>query len=150
MAERERALLVGVVLPASDRTAVEAHLDELTQLVDTAGGEVVGRITQERNAPDRRLFVGKGKVEEIAEVVEELGVRLVVFDDDLSSSQVRHLEEALPDGIKVLDRTGVILDIFALRARTREAQTQVELAQLNYLSSRLTRRWQRGITPLDK
>jgi GTP-binding protein HflX len=141
MAERERAVLVGVVLPGVPLFTVNAHLDELAQLVDTAGGEAVARVTQERKAPDARFFVGKGKVEEIAAAVGEHGARLVVFDDDLSASQARHLEEALPDGVKVLDRAGVILDIFALRARTREAQTQVELAQLNYMLSRLTRRW---------
>ena len=141
MAHRERAVLVGVVLPGTPRGALSAHLDELAQLVDTAGGEAVGRVTQERKSPDRRSFVGKGKVEEIAAAVAELKARLVVFDDDLSSAQARHLEEALPEGVKVMDRAGVILDIFALRARTREAQTQVELAQLNYSLSRLTRRW---------
>ena len=123
------------------REALTAHLDELAQLVDTAGGEAVGRITQERKSPDRKSFVGKGKVEEIAAAVAALDARLVVFDDDLSSAQARHLDEAMPDGVKVLDRAGVILDIFAQRARTREAQTQVELAQLNYSLSRLTRRW---------
>jgi GTP-binding protein HflX len=142
MAERERAVLVGLALPASPRSAVEAHLDELSQLVDTAGGEAVARVIQERRAPDPGFFVGRGKVGQIAQATLEHGAGLVVFDDDLSPGQVRHIEEALPEGIKVLDRTGVILDIFALRARTREAQTQVELAQLNYLMSRLTRRWQ--------
>jgi GTP-binding protein HflX len=141
MAERERAVLVGVSVRGLSATVVKLHLDELAQLVDTAGGVAVARVTQERKAPDPRFFVGKGKVEEIAAAVAEHGARLVVFDDDLSPSQARHLEEALPDDVKVLDRAGVILDIFALRARTREAQTQVELAQLDYLRSRLTRRW---------
>ena len=141
MAERERAVLVGVVVPGVPRTEVVAHLDELAQLVDTAGGEVPARLVQERKSPDPATFIGKGKVGELAALVTEHGARLVVFDDDLSASQVRHLEESLPDGLKVLDRAAVILDIFALRARTREAQTQVELAQLSYLLSRLTRRW---------
>jgi len=141
MTKREKAILVGVGFPGMPSGMLATHLDELAQLVDTAGGEVVGRITQERKAPDGKFFVGKGKVEEIAAAVSEAGARLVVFDDDLSGSQARHVEEALPDDVKVLDRAGVILDIFALRARTREAQTQVELAQLNYLRSRLTRRW---------
>ncbi len=134
-------MLVGVALPGVPMSTVNAHLDELAQLVDTAGGDAVARVTQERRTPDSRSFVGKGKVAEIAAAVGEHGARLVVFDDDLSASQARHLEEALPDGVKVLDRAGVILDIFALRARTREAQTQVELAQLTYTLSRLTRRW---------
>ena len=141
MAEREKAVLVGVSVRGLSGAVVKTHLDELAELVDTAGGEAVARVTQERKAPDPRFFVGKGKVEEIAEAVAAHGARLVVFDDDLSPSQARHLEEALPDDVKVLDRAGVILDIFALRARTREAQTQVELAQLDYLRSRLTRRW---------
>ncbi|HNX51159.1 MAG TPA: GTPase HflX [Thermoanaerobaculaceae bacterium] len=138
---RERALLVGVVLRASSRATVEAHLDELGQLVDTAGGVEVGRLVQERSSPDPATFIGRGKVGELADLVRAQGARLVVFDDDLSGSQVRHLEEAMPEDVKVVDRAGVILDIFALRARSREAQTQVEKAQLSYLVSRLTRRW---------
>ncbi len=141
MIAREGAVLVGVALPGLARRMVEEHLDELAQLVDTAGGQEVGRVVQERAAPDPAFFIGRGKVGEVAELVEETGARLVVFDDDLTGAQVRHLEEGLPEGVKVMDRAGVILDIFALRARTREAQTQVELAQLKYLLPRLTRRW---------
>ena len=110
--------------------------------MDTAGGVAVARLLQERKSPDPTTFIGKGKVGELAALAKENGAKLVVFDDDLSPSQVRHLEEALPADVKVLDRAGVILDIFALRARTREAQIQVELAQLTYLLSRLTRRWE--------
>ncbi len=138
---RERAVLVGVVLPKVPKAAVAAHLDELAQLVDTAGGEAVARLVQERKGPDPAFFIGRGKVAELCALVNDTQARLVVFDDDLSSRQVRHLEEELPENVKVLDRAGVILDIFALRARTSEAQTQVELAQLGYLLSRLTRRW---------
>lgn len=138
---RERAVLVGVRLGGGSRAVVEAHLDELAQLVDTAGGVAVARIVQERGAPDPATFVGRGKVGELAEIVRAQGAALVVFDDDLSGAQVRHLEEALPEHVKVLDRAGVILDIFALRARSREAQTQVEMAQLAYHLPRLTRRW---------
>lgn len=134
-------MLVGVVLPGLARRTVEEHLDELAQLVDTAGGREVGRVVQERAAPDPAFFIGRGKVAEVAQLVEEAGARLVVFDDDLTGAQVRHLEEELPEGVKVVDRAEVILDIFALRARSREAQTQVELAQLKYLLPRLTRRW---------
>jgi GTPase len=141
MANREKAILVGVRLPGLPDGVLATHLDELAQLVDTAGGEAVARVTQERKSPDPRFFIGRGKVEELVAAVAERGAHLVVFDDDLSPSQARHLEEELPDDVKVLDRAGVILDIFALRARTREAQTQVELAQLSYLLSRLTRRW---------
>jgi GTPase len=121
MAERERAVLVGVATGKVTRPTVEAHLDELAQLVETAGGDAVARMLQERNSPDPTFFIGKGKVAELASLADANGARLVVFDDDLTPSQVRHLEEALTDGVKVLDRAGVILDIFALRARTREA-----------------------------
>jgi GTPase len=138
---RERAVLVGVATHGLRREVVEAHLDELGQLVDTAGGQAVARMVQERKSPDPATYIGKGKVAELAALAGEHGARLVVFDDDLSSSQARHLDEALPADVKVLDRAGVILDIFALRARTREAQLQVELAQLTYQMSRLTRRW---------
>ena len=138
---REKAVLVGVVLRASSRATVEAHLDELAQLVDTAGGVEVARLVQERSSPDPATFIGRGKVGELAELVKAQGATLVVFDDDISGSQVRHLEEGMPDDVKVVDRAGVILDIFAMRARSREAQTQVEMAQLSYLVSRLTRRW---------
>ena len=138
---RERAVLVAVVIGKAARTAVESHLDELAQLVDTAGGEAVARMVQERKSPDSTFFIGKGKVDELAALARQNGAKLVVFDDDLSPSQARHLDEALPEDVKVLDRAGVILDIFALRARTREAQIQVELAQLTYQMSRLTRRW---------
>jgi GTPase len=141
MAERERAVLVGVATGGSPRKVVESHLDELGQLVDTAGGQVVDRLIQERKTPDPSFFIGRGKVAELSRLVVGSMAVLVVFDDDLTPSQARHLEEELPDGVKVLDRAGVILDIFALRARSREAQTQVELAQLTYLLSRLTRRW---------
>jgi GTP-binding protein HflX len=138
---RERAVLVAVVTGKAARLVVESHLDELAQLVDTAGGVAVARLLQERKSPDPTTFIGKGKVGELAALARENGAKLVVFDDDLSPSQARHLDEALPADVKVLDRAGVILDIFALRARTREAQIQVELAQLTYQMSRLTRRW---------
>jgi GTP-binding protein HflX len=141
MAERERAVLVGLAAGGTPRRVVESHLEELGQLVDTAGGEVVERLVQERKAPDPAFFIGRGKVAELARLAETNDAALVVFDDDLTPAQARHLEEELPANVKVLDRAGVILDIFALRARSREAQTQVELAQLTYLLSRLTRRW---------
>ncbi len=141
MAERERAVLVGVAADGTPRQMVESHLEELGQLVETAGGESVGSLIQERKAPDPAFFIGPGKVGELAALVQSSGAGLVVFDDDLTPAQARHLESEMPDGVKVLDRAGVILDIFALRARSREAQTQVELAQLTYLLSRLTRRW---------
>ncbi len=128
-------ILVGLFGRETDRATAEDHLDELERLVDTAGGAVVARALQERKAPDPALFIGRGKVEEIAELGRNVGAGWTVFDDELSPSQVRNLEKALPT--RVLDRPGVILQIFAARARTREAMTQVELAQLEYLLPRL-------------
>jgi len=130
-----KTILVGVFGRATDRATAEDHLDELERLVDTAGGKVVARALQERKAPDPATFVGKGKLEELAELGRNVGAGWTVFDDELSPSQVRNLEKALPT--RVLDRPGVILQIFAARARSREAMTQVELAQLEYLLPRL-------------
>jgi GTP-binding protein HflX len=130
-----RTILVGVFGRETDRAAAEDHLDELERLVETAGGAVAARALQERKAPDPATFIGRGKLEEIAELGRNLGAGWTVFDDELSPSQVRNLETALPT--RVLDRPGVILQIFAARARTREAMTQVELAQLEYLLPRL-------------
>jgi GTP-binding protein HflX len=139
---RERALLIGLVVPGLPRPVVEEHLDELERLVDTAGGEIVGREIQERAKPVPATLVGKGFLQRIAERCIDESVASLVFDEDLTASQVRNIEREIPDAVKVLDRAAVILDIFALRARSREAQTQVELAQLSYLLPRLTRRWQ--------
>jgi len=138
---RERTLLVGLVVPGLPRPVVEEHLDELERLVDTAGGEVVGREIQERPKPAAATLVGTGFLQRIAERCADEAVASLVFDEDLTASQVRNIEREMPDDVKVLDRAAVILDIFALRARSREAQTQVELAQLSYLLPRLTRRW---------
>jgi GTP-binding protein HflX len=120
---------------------VEEHLDELDRLVDTAGGVVVAREIQERSAPDPATLVGSGFIGRLADRCAADEVETLVFDEDLTGSQVRNLERSLPANVKVLDRAAVILDIFAQRARSREAQTQVELAQLSYLLPRLTRRW---------
>jgi len=139
--ERERTLVIGLARPAVPRLMVEEHLDELERLVDTAGGEVVDRMVQERERPDPATLVGSGFLEGIADQCIELKVQSVVFDEDLTGSQARNIEKVISQDVKVLDRAAVILDIFAQRARTREAQTQVELAQLNYLLPRLTRRW---------
>jgi GTP-binding protein HflX len=138
----ERTVLVGLVVHPVSRRVVDEHLDELERLVATAGGSVVDRMVQERPAPDPSTLVGSGFVEQIGERCDATEAQSVVFDEDLTGSQVRNLERRLPDDVKVLDRAGVILDIFALRARSREARTQVELAQLSYLLPRLTRRWQ--------
>lgn len=115
------------------------YLDELAFLAETAGAETVRVFTQRLEYPNPRTFVGKGKLEEIARFVEENDIALVIFDDDLSSKQVANLERELK--VKILDRTGLILDIFARRARTAHAKTQVELAQYQYLLPRLTHLW---------
>ena len=137
----EPTLLVGLVVSPTLRSEVEDHLDELERLVDTAGGRVVGRLIQERKSPDPATLVGSGFVAKVARLAEDHDAQSVVFDEDLTASQIRNLEREMPKDTKVLDRAAVILDIFAARARSREARTQVELAQLNYLLPRLTRRW---------
>ena len=138
---RERTFLVGLILPGLPRPVVEEHLDELERLVDTAGGEVVGRGMQERRKPAPATLVGRGFLQHLAERCEDEDIDSLIFDEDLTASQVRNIERELPSSVKVLDRAAVILDIFAQNARSRESQTQVELAQLSYLLPRLTRRW---------
>jgi GTP-binding protein HflX len=135
----ERAIVVGLITDRSDRTQAAEYLDELVLLADTAGAEVCHKIIQERSSVDPGTFIGRGKVEEIESLVENENIDLVVFDDDLSSVQVRNLEKFVK--CKIVDRSGLILDIFASRAKTKEAMTQVELAQLQYLLPRLTRQW---------
>ncbi|MFN2371408.1 MAG: GTPase HflX [Candidatus Krumholzibacteriia bacterium] len=138
---REKAVLVGVHLPEAWAGGMggDADLAELGRLVETAGADVVGQVEQRRARPEPPTFLGKGKVEELKELVEESGATMVVFDNDLSPAQGRNLEKAVDR--KVLDRTELILDIFAAHARTRQARLQVELAQLQYLLPRLTRLW---------
>ncbi|MGB9590930.1 MAG: GTPase HflX [Candidatus Kryptoniota bacterium] len=137
---RERAIIVGAVLRGQDRQVVEEYLDELTLLADTAGAKVVQRIVQERQAPDPAFYVGKGKAEQIYQACEENDADLVIFDDDLSGVQIRNLEKLI--GRQVMDRSALIIDIFAKRARTSEAKVQVEMAQLKYNLSRLPGQWQ--------
>jgi GTP-binding protein HflX len=137
--QRSKAFLVGLILPGQPGPVVEEHLDELAQLADTAGVRVVGRAMQARKAPDRATFIGKGKVEEVAAEARKLGAELLLFDDDLSAAQAKNLEEATE--LAVLDRSGLILEIFDQRAQSREARTQVDLARLNYQLPRLTKRW---------
>jgi len=133
-------VLVGVSLRrAAGAGHTDEHLDELARLVDTTRTEVVGRLKQQLSAPSANLLLGRGKVAELAELVRALSATLVVFDDDLSPSQGRNLERALE--CRVMDRAEVILDIFATRAKSREAKLQVELAQLEYLLPRLARMW---------
>ena len=137
--DASRAILVGVALGGAPATAVEESLDELALLAETAGAVTVGRVVQRRMRPDAALYVGKGKVEEVADEADASNAGLVIFDDDLSASQVKNLERMT--GRRVIDRSELILDIFALRARTRQARVQVELAQLEYLRPRLRRMW---------
>src|SRR4051794_10966187 len=135
----ENVIAAGLLLPESSRSAADEHLDELEKLIETAGGNVIAKILARRPAPDSATFVGKGKAEEIKAIAQHHSAALVVFDDDLGPAQVRNLEKII--GTKVIDRSGLILDIFAGRARSREARTQVELAQLEYTLPRLTRAW---------
>ncbi|HEX8598700.1 MAG TPA: GTPase HflX [Chloroflexia bacterium] len=134
----EKAILVGVDT-GKQTLSMQDSLDELEQLAATAGVEVLGRITQKLNDPNPATLVGKGKVEEIKALREQLGADVVLFDEELTPTQQRNLEEVL--AAKLLDRTGLILDIFARHAQTREGRLQVELAQLEYRLPRLTRMW---------
>ena len=137
---QERALLVGAPRKGSrDARHVHDHLDELARLADTAGAVVVDRVVQALEAPSPEFYIGRGKVEEIRERLPASGATLAIFDEELSPTQGRHLEDALT--VRIMDRTELILDIFALRARSHEARAQVQLAQMAYLLPRLTRMW---------
>lgn len=132
---RERIIVVGVTMAPDDVEDTERHLDELSLLIDTAGADVVGRVLQTRSSPDPATFVGAGKAAELAELSLDVDADTVVFDDELSPAQSRNLEKLL--GRTAIDRTAVILDIFAQNARSREGKAQVELAQLRYRLPRL-------------
>ena len=137
---RDKVVLVGLNSPVlREDSATEESMDELSALVETAGGETAGIVLQNRPAPDPRTFIGEGKVAEVQLYVENVGATMVIFDNDLSPSQQRVLTELL--GIQVLDRCGLILDIFAQRAKTKEGRLQVELAQYRYLLPRLIGMW---------
>lgn len=135
----EKAILVGLITPGQNERKLKEYLDELAFLVDTAGAETVGRFQQRLEYPHPLTFTGRGKLQEIKEYVIENEIGLAVFDDELSPRQLRNIEQELQ--IKILDRTGLILDIFARRAKTAHARTQVELAQYQYMLPRLTRLW---------
>ncbi len=139
--KKDRAVLVGLDARclSPEETATEASLEELSALVETAGGECVGIVTQTKDTPDPRTFIGEGKVAEVKELVRALNADMVIFDNSLSPSQQRALNEDL--GVAVLDRAALILDIFAQRAKSREGRLQVELAQYKYLLPRLTGMW---------
>lgn len=137
---RDKVVLVGLNSPVlREDSATEESMDELSALVETAGGETAGIVLQNRPAPDPRTFIGEGKVAEVQLYVENVGATMVIFDNDLSPSQQRVLTEEI--GVQVIDRAGLILDIFAQRARTKEGRLQVELAQYKYLLPRLTGMW---------
>jgi GTP-binding protein HflX len=135
----ERVILIGLVTSKPGLERINDYLDELAFLVETAGGVTVKRFIQRLESPDKRTFIGSGKLAEIKAFIEQEQIDIAVFDDELSPSQSRNLENEL--GIRILDRTNLILDIFASRARTSHARTQVELAQYQYLLPRLTRMW---------
>jgi GTP-binding protein HflX len=135
----DKAILVAVKTRDISQERVEEHLQELEMLADTAGAETIIKIVQERDRYDSAFFIGKGKAEEIAELAELNEVTIVIFDEDLNPTQVRNLEKLIDK--KIIDRSGLILDIFASHAKTNQAKTQVELAQLQYMLPRLTRAW---------
>ncbi len=137
--ERERIMLVGLYGAKVTRYQAEEYLDELELLVDTAGGISIEKVLQNKNNPDISSYVGKGKLNELKRLKGELKIDTIIFDDDLSPTQIRNIE--IGTEAKILDRSGLILDIFAGRAKTAAAKTQVELAQLQYLLPRLTRYW---------
>ncbi len=136
---KERAIIVGLITPSQDKNKVNEYLNELAFLVETAGGEVVKRFTQPLDNPNPKTYVGSGKLEEIRQFVKAENIDIAVFDDELGPSQLRNIEKALD--CRVLDRTNLILDIFAKRARTAHAKVQVEMAQYQYLLPRLTGMW---------
>src|ERR1700743_128356 len=137
--KQEKVVLVGIIMPGETEEQTKEYLDELEFLVQTAGGETVKSFTQKMLRPERATFVGTGKLEEIKAYVDSEEIDIVVFDDELSPSQLRNIENELQ--VKILDRSNLILDIFANRAQTAQAKAQVELAQLQYLLPRLTRLW---------
>ena len=143
-AKAETAILVGLITPEQDESKTKEYLDELEFLADTAGAETIKRFTQRVNGPNSVTYVGKGKLEEIRDYIKEKDdeddpVGMVIFDDELSAKQIRNIENELQ--VKILDRTSLILDIFAMRAQTANAKTQVELAQYHYMLPRLPRPW---------
>ena len=137
--QRERCILIGIINKDQDEEKSMEYLEELRFLADTAGADTLHTFTQKLSRPDTRTFLGSGKMEEIKGYVDAENIDLVVFDDELTPSQLKNIEALLE--VKVMDRTNLILDIFAARAQTSYARTQVELAQYQYLLPRLTRMW---------
>lgn len=137
--QAERAILIGAVLPQQSEEQLEEYLNELAFLADTAGATPIKRFRQKLDQPHPKTFLGSGKIEEIAQFIKAEEIDLAIFDDELSPSQLKNIEKIFE--IKVLDRTNLILDIFAARAQSSYARTQVELAQYQYLLPRLTNMW---------
>ena len=137
---KERAVLIGLITPKLKKEQVDEYLEELSFLAKTAGVEPVKKITQKLQQPDNTTFLGKGKINDVKEYVKQESIDILIFDDDLSPSQLRNIQKFFPKS-KILDRSNLILDIFASRAQTAQARTQVELAQYEYLLPRLTRMW---------
>ena len=139
--KREKAFLIGVVLKGSSSAQILEQLEEMELLADTAGADIISKTTQSRNMPDPATFIGKGKTQTIINQAKELECQLIIFNDDISPTQIKNLQKEAGENIKVIDRTGLILDIFTKHAKTKEAKTQVQLAQLEYFLPRLTRQW---------
>ena len=136
----EKAILIGAIHGRVDEQSVNEHLDELELLSETAGAEIVGRVTQRLIKINPAFFIGKGKAEQIVRQAKELDADLLIFDEDLNPAQTKNFQ-GLADNLKVIDRSALILDIFRKHAKTKEAKTQVELAHLQYILPRLTRMW---------
>ncbi len=137
----EKAVLIGLITTDVTQEQAYEYLDELAFLAKTAGAEPIRNFTQKLKHPDNKTFLGKGKIEEVRLFCEENDIKLIIFDDDLNPSQIRNIEKLFGEETKILDRSNLILDIFARRAQTAQARTQVELAQYQYLLPRLTRMW---------
>ena len=137
---KERAILVGVILNDKETHNLNEHLDELEMLASTAGAIVVGRVVQRLIKINPSTFIGTGKANQLIKQATELDVKIIIFDQELSPAQVKNYHK-IANKIKVIDRSGLILDIFKKRAKSKEASTQVELAYLEYLLPRLTRQW---------
>ena len=137
----EKAVLIGLISPDVTQAQAYEYLDELSFLAKTAGADPIRNFTQKLKHPDNKTFLGRGKIEEVRLFAEENDIKLIIFDDDLNPSQIRNIGKFFGEETKILDRSNLILDIFASRAQTAQARTQVELAQYQYLLPRLTRMW---------
>lgn len=137
----EKAILIAIITPHQRKEQVQEYLDELDFLARTAGVEPIKRFTQKLKIADDKTFIGKGKLIEVLNYIREYKIKLIIFDDDLTPSQIRNIHRIIGEHCKILDRSNLILDIFASRAKTAQARTQVELAQYEYLLPRLTRLW---------